>query len=210
MIRVVVVDDQALMRGGLRGLLQLAPDIEVVGEAGDGESAVATIQELRPDVVLLDVRMPRGDGISVLQRVHPLPPTILLTTFDDDEALLRGIRAGARGFLLKDVSLEQLLDAVRRIHAGEILIRPAITEHVLRGVERIQPEFESTEAPEQLTRREKDVLRLLANGHNNHEIAITLGTSDGTVKNHCSNIFSKLGVRDRTRAVLRALQLGIL
>lgn len=210
MIRIVIVDDQALMRSGLRGLVQLAPDMTVVGEAADGESAVAVIREQRPDLVLLDVRMPRGDGIAVLQQLAPPPPTILLTTFDDDSALLQGIRAGARGFLLKDVSLEELLDAIRRVHRGEMLLRPAVTEHVKQGIERIAPAFESTDLPEPLTRRETDVLRLLANGHNNREIALQLGTSEGTVKNHCSNIFSKLGVRDRTRAVLRALQLGVL
>lgn len=210
MIRVVIVDDQSLMRSGLRGLVQLAPDMEVVGEAADGESAITVISAQRPDVVLLDVRMPHGDGIEVLQRLAPPPPTILLTTFDDDAALLRGIRAGARGFLLKDVSLEELLDAIRRVHRGEILIRPAVTEHVKRGIERLSPAFESSDLPEALTRRERDVLRLLANGHSNREIAAHLGTSEGTVKNHCSNIFSKLGVRDRTRAVLRALQLGVL
>lgn len=210
MIRVVIVDDQALMRSGLRGLVQLAPDMEVVGEAADGESAIAVIRQQQPDLVLLDVRMPRGDGIAVLQQLAPPPKAILLTTFDDDSALLQGIRAGARGFLLKDVSLEELLDAIRRVHRGEMLLRPAVTEHVKQGIERIAPEFESTDLPEPLTRRETDVLRLLANGHSNREIADQLGTSEGTVKNHCSNIFSKLGVRDRTRAVLRALQLGVL
>lgn len=210
MIKVVIVDDQALMRGGLRGLLELAQDIEVVGEASDGDSAVAVIDTLRPDVVLLDVRMPHGDGISVLTRVDPLPPTILLTTFDDDAALLRGIRAGARGFLLKDISLDDLLDAIRRVHRGEMLIRPGITEQVIHGVARLAPELDATDHPEALTRRETDVLRLLANGQSNREIAAQLGTSEGTVKNHCSNIFSKLGVRDRTRAVLRAIQLGVI
>jgi DNA-binding NarL/FixJ family response regulator len=171
---------------------------------------VAKIREHAPDVALLDVRMPRGDGIFVLESLRPPPPTILLTTFDDDEALIRGIRAGARAFLLKDVSLEQLLDAVRRVAAGETLIRPAITERVQRGIERLQPSFDRAEHPEALTRREREVLRLIAAGHNNREIAESLGASEGTVKNHASSIFSKLGVRDRTRAVLRGLQLGII
>jgi len=209
-IRVVIADDQSLMRSGLRGLLELAPDLQVVAEAADGESTIAAIRAHEPDVVLLDVRMPRGDGIFVLESLRPPPRAILLTTFDDDDALLRGIRAGARAFLLKDVSLEVLVDAVRRVHAGETLIRPAITEHVLRGVERLQPSFERAELPDALTRRERAVLRLMAGGQNNREIAETLGASEGTVKNHASNIFSKLGVRDRTRAVLRALQLGII
>jgi DNA-binding NarL/FixJ family response regulator len=209
-IRVVIADDQALMRDGLRGLLQLAPDIDVIGEAADGEAAVAAIRALTPDVVLLDVRMPRGDGIFVLEQLAPAPPTILLTTFDDDQALIRGIHAGARGFLLKDVTLDRLLDAVRRVAAGELLVRPAVTEHVLRGIDRMQPAFDRDPHPEPLTVRERDVLRLIAGGHNNREIADALGTSEGTIKNHASNIFSKLGVRDRTRAVLWALQLGLI
>ena len=210
MPRVAIVDDQELMRVGLRGLLELAPDMSVVAEAADGETAVAVIRESHPDVVLLDVRMPRGDGLFVLRSLHPLPPTILLTTFDDDQALIAGIHAGARAFLLKDVSLEQLLDAVRRVSAGETLIRPGITEHVLRSVEKAEPSFESNEIPEALTRREREILRLMAGGYNNREIADAVGSSEGTVKNHASNIYSKLGVLDRTRAVLRGLHLGII
>jgi DNA-binding NarL/FixJ family response regulator len=210
MIRIAIADDQALLRSGLRGLLELAPDMRVVGEAADGEAAIAMLRETRPDVALLDVRMPRGDAIAVLRTLTPPPPTILLTTFDDDRALIDGMRAGARAFLLKDVSLEQLREAVRRVAAGELLIRPAVTEHVQRGISRLNPEFDRIEQPEALTRRERDVLRLIAAGHNNREIADTLHTAEGTIKNHASNIFSKLGVRDRTRAVLRALQLGLI
>jgi len=209
-IRVVLADDQTLMRSGLRGLLALAPDVEVVGEAADGEAAIELIRALAPDVALLDVRMPRADGIAVLERLAPPPPAILLTTFDDDEALIRGMRAGARGFLLKDISLDELLDAVRRVAAGETLIRPAVTAHVQRGVDRLQPTFDRTERPESLTRREREVLRMMAGGHSNREIADALRASEGTIKNHASHIFAKLGVRDRTRAVLRGLQLGII
>jgi DNA-binding NarL/FixJ family response regulator len=209
-IRIVLADDQELMRSGLRGLLELAPDMTVVGEAADGETAIALIRQLTPDVALIDVRMPRGDGIAVLTALAPPPPTVLLTTFDDDEALLRGLRAGARGFLLKDISLEGLLDAVRRVAGGETLIRPGVTAHVQRGVDRLRPTFDRIEQPEPLTRREREVLRLMAGGHNNREIAEVLRTSEGTIKNHASNLFSKLGVRDRTRAVLRGLQLGII
>jgi DNA-binding NarL/FixJ family response regulator len=212
-IRVALVDDQTLMRRGLRGLLDLTPDIQVVAEAADGEEALQAIAEASPDVVLLDVRMPMLDGVGVLTRLRDagsLPATILLTTFDDDAALLAGMRAGARGFLLKDVSFERLTDAIRRVAAGESLIRPAITERVLRGLESLRPEFESLDRPDPLSRRETEVLRLMAGGYNNREIADAQGTSEGTVKNHVSNILSKLGVRDRTRAVLKALELGYL
>jgi DNA-binding NarL/FixJ family response regulator len=207
---VLIADDQALMRSGLRSLLELSSDIRVVAEAEHGEAALAAIREHRPDVVLLDVRMPRLDGIAVLTALTSPPPTILLTTFDDEEALIRGMRAGARAFLLKDISLERLLDAARRVAAGETLIRPSVTEHVQRGLERLSPVFEHAAHPEPLTRREREVLRLLAGGYNNREIAEMLEASEGTVKNHISSILAKLGVRDRTRAVLLGLQLGVI
>ncbi len=136
MIRVVVVDDQTLMRLGLRGMLELTPDIRVVGEASDGEEALVVIRETSPEVVLLDVRMPKLSGVEVLKDLKAagrLPATILLTTFDDDAAFLEGMRAGARGFLLKDVSLERLTEAIRRVASGETLIRPAVNERVLKG-----------------------------------------------------------------------------
>jgi DNA-binding NarL/FixJ family response regulator len=211
LIRVVLVDDQTLMRRGLRGLLDLTEDLTVVAEAADGEEALQVIAGAAPDVVLLDVRMPKLTGVEVLKRLRAmdrLPPTILLTTFDDDAALLEGIRAGARGFLLKDVSFERLTEAIRRVAAGETLIRPAVTERVLRGLEGLRPEFESLDPPDALSRRETEVLRLMAGGYNNREIADALGSSEGTIKNHVSSILSKLGVRDRTRAVLKALELG--
>jgi len=210
-IRVVLVDDQTLMRRGLRGLLDLTEDIRVVGEASDGEEALQMIAEAAPDAVLLDVRMPKKTGIEVLKELKgrgSLPPTLLLTTFDDDAALLEGIRAGARGFLLKDVSLERLTEAIRAVAAGETLIRPAVTERVLKGLEQIPADFESLDPPDPLTRRELEILRLMAGGYSNREIAEAFGTSEGTIKNHASSILSKLGVRDRTRAVLKALELG--
>jgi DNA-binding NarL/FixJ family response regulator len=213
MIRVVLVDDQTLMRQGVKGLLDLTEDLEVIGEASDGDEALQVIRSLRPDVVLLDVRMPKRSGVEVLrdlQLSRSLPPTILLTTFDDDAALLEGMRAGARGFLLKDVSFEALTEAIRRVAGGDSLIRPAVSERVLRGIERLGLPFESLEVPDRLTRRELEVLRLVAGGFSNREIADTLAMSEGTVKNHTSSILSKLGVRDRTRAVLRALDLGYL
>jgi DNA-binding NarL/FixJ family response regulator len=209
-IRVAVVDDQALMRQGLCGLLGLAADMRVVGEAGDGVSAVQLIRAQQPDVVLLDVRMPKGDAIFVLESFASPPPTILLTTFDDEQVLLAGIRAGARGYLLKDISLELLLDAVRRVHAGESLLRPAVTEQALRALTRKPADFPRSDLPQPLTRRERQVLRLMAGGHSNREIADVLATSEGTIKNHVSNILQKLGVRDRTRAVLRGLELGVI
>jgi len=210
-IRVLLVDDQTLMRKGLRGLLDLTEDIQVVAEASDGEEALQVLGEAAPDVVLLDVRMPKLSGVDLLKRLRKedrLPPTILLTTFDDDAILLEGIRAGARGFLLKDVSFERLTEAIRRVAAGETLIRPAVTERVLRGLENLRPEFESLDPPDALSRRETEILRLMAGGYNNREIAEALHTTEGTVKNHVSNILSKMGVRDRTRAVLKALELG--
>jgi DNA-binding NarL/FixJ family response regulator len=169
------------------------------------------IRRERPDVVLLDVRMPKRSGVEVLQELHrrgELPPTILLTTFDDDEVLLEGVKAGARGYLLKDVTLEQVTDAIRTVAAGGTLIRPAVTERVLRGLEHVRRDFDSLNPPDPLTKRELEILRLMAGGYSNREIADALGTAEGTVKNHASSILSKLGVRDRTRAVLKALERG--
>jgi DNA-binding NarL/FixJ family response regulator len=163
------------------------------------------------DVVLLDVRMPRKDGVALLEErasagraLH----AILLTTFDDDAVVLRAVRAGARGFLLKDVSLEELTGAIRVVAAGGTLIRPAVTERVLRGLGNVRREFDHLDRPDPLTARETEVLRLMSGGYSNREIARALGTAEGTVKNHASSILSKLGVRDRTRAVLRAFELG--
>jgi len=211
MIRVVLVDDQTLVRRGLRALLELAGDVVVVAEAGDGVDGAAVIRRERPDVVLLDVRMPKASGLDLLRdlrHTNELPPTILLTTFDDDEALLEGVKVGARGYLLKDVSLEQLTGAIRAVAAGETLIRPAVTERVLRGLEHVRRDFEALDPPDPLTKREVEILRLMAGGYSNREIAEALGTAEGTIKNHASSILSKLGVRDRTRAVLKALERG--
>ena len=211
MIRVVLVDDQTLIRQGVRSLLELAGDIDIAAEAADGDEAVTVIRRERPDVVLLDLRMPRKGGVDVLRELNAdraLPATIILTTFDDDEALLEAVRAGARGYLLKDVSLEQLTDAIRVVAQGGSMIRPAVTERVLRGLEHVRRDFEALSPPDPLTKREVEILRLMAGGYSNREIAGALGTAEGTVKNHASSILSKLGVRDRTRAVLKALELG--
>ena len=213
MIRLVLVDDQTLVRRGIRGLLELTQDIQVVGEAADGGEALAVVAATRPDVLLLDVRMPVLDGVEVARRLAAggqLPPTILLTTFDDDEALLAGMRAGARAFLLKDVTFEALTEAIRAVARGETLILPAVTDRARRGAQHLAPEIESLDRPDPLTPREAEVLRLLAAGWSNREIADAIGTREGTVKNHISSVLSKLGVRDRTRAVLRALELGLL
>jgi len=210
-IRVVLVDDQTLVRRGICSLLELAGDITIVAEASDGEEGIAAILRERPDVVLLDVRMPGKNGLDVLRDLHgagALPPTILLTTFDDDEVLLEAVKAGARGYLLKDVSLERLTDAIRSVAGGGTVIRPALTERVLRGLEHIRRDFDALDPPDPLTKREVEILRLMAGGYSNREIAEALGTAEGTVKNQASSILSKLGVRDRTRAVLKALELG--
>jgi DNA-binding NarL/FixJ family response regulator len=213
MIRVVLVDDQTLVRQGIRSLLSLAPQIDVVGEASDGEEGLAVIARERPDVVLLDIRMPRKNGLEVLRELQAagaLPPTIVLTTFDDDELLLEAVRAGAKGYLLKDVSLEALTGAIDAVAGGRTMIRPAMTERVLRGLEHVRRDYDTMSPPEPLTAREVEVLRLMAGGYSNREIAEALGTAEGTVKNHASSILSKLGVRDRTRAVLTALERGLL
>ncbi len=213
MIRVFLVEDQAIVRQGLRSLLDLVDDIEVVGEAADGEEAVGEIPAAAPDVVLLDLRMPKLDGLGVLERLGDegrLPPTLILTTFDDDSSLLEGIRAGAKGFLLKDVSLDQLAGAIRALAAGGTMIQPAVTDRVLKGLGGMHSEFESLDPPDPLTERETEVLRLMAGGYSNREIARAFELAEGTVKNHISNILSKLGVRDRTRAVLRAVELGFI
>lgn len=211
MIRVVLVDDQNLIRQGVRSLLELAGDVIVVAEASDGEEGLAVIRRARPDVVLLDLRMPKTDGVEVLKALQSegsLPPTIILTTFDDDAALLEAVRAGAKGYLLKDVSLEHLTAAIRDVAAGRTTIRPVVTERVLRGLEHVRRDFDALSPPDPLTRREVEILRLMAGGYSNREIAGALGTAEGTVKNHASSILSKLGVRDRTRAVLKALEMG--
>jgi DNA-binding NarL/FixJ family response regulator len=212
-IRVCVVDDQTLVRQGIRTLLELSGDIAVVGEAADGEQALALIERESPEVVLLDLQMPKLDGLGVLAvlgKQRAAPPCLVLTTFDDDELVLKGIALGARGYLLKDVSLEQLTHAIRTIADGGTLISPAITARVLRGIERLGAGFESLKEPDALTKREVEVLRMLAAGYSNKEIAKACFVAEGTVKNHISSILSKLGVRDRTRAVLRGLHLGLI
>lgn len=212
MISVCLVDDQTLVRQGIRSLLDLAGDIDIAAECVDGAEAIRMIPEVKPDVVLLDLRMPVMNGLDVLKALakdDQLPPTIILTTFDDDQLVLAGIKAGARGYLLKDVSLEQLVEAVKKVAAGGSLVAPTVTQRLLSGVGRIHNQFNSLDRPDPLTERETEILRLMSGGFSNKEIANSLGVAEGTVKNHVSNILSKLGVRDRTRAVLKALEIGI-
>lgn len=205
MIRVFIADDQVVVRQGLRALLEVEPEIEIVGEAGDGAEAIKRIRALQVDVVLLDVRMPRKSGLDVLRELgDALPPTLILTTFDDSAIALDAIRAGARGFMLKDVSFQQLIGAIRAIASGATVFQPALTHRLLEQTKR------STEFVERLTSRETEVVRLMAGGYSNSEIAHALGAAEGTVKNHVSSILSKLGARDRTRAVLKALEAGLL
>ena len=209
MIRVFIADDQLLVRQGIRRLLELDREIAIAGEAEDGAQTIALVPESRPDVLLLDIRMPKKSGVDVLRELaaaNALPPTLILTTFEDSAVVLEGVRAGARGFMLKDVSYEQLIHAIHVIAAGETLFQPAITHRLLRNVVAASARGEHYE----LTDREREVVRLMAGGYSNKEIAHALGTAEGTIKNHVSNILSKLGVRDRTRAVLKALESGLL
>src|SRR5262245_24540358 len=212
-IRIAVVEDHTLVRQGIRTLLGLAGDMEVVAEAGDGEEALRIVRDTRPDLLLLDAQLPKRNGLEVLAALaasEESVPTIVLTNFDDDALVLAAVRAGARGFLLKDVSLEELTSAIRQVAAGGEILRPALTERVLHGLRSLRPAFPHLERPDPLTPREQAILRLLAGGYSNREIADALGIVEGTVKNHISNVLSKLGVRDRTRAVLRGVELGLL
>ena len=208
MIRVLIVEDQTLVREGLEKLLSLTDDITVVERAVDGAEGLEKLRQSSPDVVLLDVRMPKMSGIEFLQSHQESgysTPIILLTTFDDDSALLSGIRLGAKGYLLKDVSLSRLTEAIRLVANGGTMISPVVTERLVQGLKNVLPaSSESNE--EQLTQRETEILRLMTGGYSNREIAEALSLSEGTVKNHVSNILGKLGVRDRTRAVLKAIE----
>jgi DNA-binding NarL/FixJ family response regulator len=214
MIKVLVADDQALVRGGLVAILDAQDDIEVVGEADDGGAAVDAALRLRPDVVLMDVRMPHVDGIEATKRLaaHPGAPRVLvLTTFDLDEYVYQSLRAGAGGFLLKDAPPERLADAVRTIAAGESLLAPAVTRRLVERFARLpHPEAARRETFADLTERELDVLRLVARGLSNAEIADELFLSEATVKTHLTRILAKLGLRDRVQAVVLAYESGLI
>ena len=211
MIRVVLVDDQMLVRQGIRGLLELVPDIEVVGEAGDGQEALKLVPALQPDVLLLDIRMPRMDGVDVLKALKDggeLPATLILTTFDDGDAVIAAIKAGAKGVMLKDVSLDDLANAIRVLASNGTALQPAMTESLMAAIRRGPSNSADSYLVDQLTDRERDVLHLICAGYSNREIASLLSLAEGTVKNHVSNLLLKLDARDRTRAALKAIQQG--
>ena len=212
MIRVALVENETLVREGLRRVLELDDGLSVVAEARDGAEALSVLRRSAPDAVLLDVRMPRLDGIGVLEALRNqahAPPCLVLTTFDDADAFLAAVRAGARGYLLKDASSRELGEAIRAVASGGTWFKPAVSDTVLRGLTSLQqPPPEDTAEP--LTGRELEVLRLLAGGYSNREIGTALGVAERTVKNHVAAILAKLWVRDRTRAVLKALSLGLL
>ena len=208
MIRVFLADDERLIRQGFRKLLELDGSIAVVGEAADGAEVLALVPTIAIDVLLLDVRMPRGSGLDVLERLGDRrPATLVLTTFDDADVLLAAVRAGARGFLNKDISLDELVAAIRALARGDTWFQPALTSALRRGM---PTHGRERTAGERLTERERDVLRLMAGGYSNREIADVLATAEGTVKNQVSSILAKLGVRDRTRAVLKAIETGVI
>jgi DNA-binding NarL/FixJ family response regulator len=213
MIRVLLAEDQTLVRKGIVTLLAMTPDIRVVGEAADGAEALLVAETKPHEVAILDIRMPKLTGIEVLLHWKALgraTPTILLTTFDEDPLFLEAVQAGAHGFLLKDVSLERLAETIRIVSTGKKILQPVLTERIVRIVQKAGTTFSTTQSPEPLTPRESDVLRLIAAGYSNREIGHSLGVSEGAVKNHASAVLSKLGARDRTRAVLRGIELGIL
>ena len=213
MISVCLVDDQNLVRQGVRSLLDLSEDIRVIAECVDGAQAVQDIPRVKPDVVLLDLRMPSMSGLEVLQALsarNELPPTIILTTFDDDQLVLQGLKAGARGYLLKDVSLEQLVEAVRTVAAGGSLVAPMVTQRLMAGVARMQNHFTSLEQPDPLTERETEILRLTAKGLSFDTIGQLIDISPHTVVAHVKKIYRKLAVHSRGEAVYEAGQMGLL
>jgi DNA-binding NarL/FixJ family response regulator len=215
-VRVLLADDQALFREALAMLLGVHDDIEVVGEAGDGAQALARVADLRPDVVLMDLRMPVLDGIAATRRVraeHPAVRVIALTTFDDDADVFAALRAGAVGYLLKDVSSARLAEAVLAAARGETVLQPSVAAKVVARIAALpadegEPRSQPLVVP--LSERELEVVRLLADGHSNREIAAALYLAEGTVKNHVTNVLGKLGARDRTQAALKARSLGLL
>ena len=212
-IKILLADDQALFRDGLRILLSTQPDIEVVGEAANGEETLRLAAKLRPDIVLMDMRMPILDGVEATRRLSETQPdcrVIVLTTFDDDELVFEGLRAGAVGYLLKAVSTPRLLEAIRAVARGESMLDPSVTAKVVAEFTRLANQTSRpAELVNPLSEREVEVLRLVARGATNHEIAATLFIAEGTVRNHLTNILGKLGVSDRTQAAVKAKELGL-
>jgi DNA-binding NarL/FixJ family response regulator len=214
-IRILLADDQALFRESMRAFLDLQPEFEVIGAAANGEEALRLAMTLKPQVVLMDVRMPIMDGVEATRRLHTTQPAcrvIMLTTFDDDEYVFEALRSGAAGYLLKDASAEKLFEAVRVAARGESFLQPSIAAKVVEEFTRLAklaPE-RSQPLPEPLSPRELEILRLIARGAANREIAARLYITEGTVKNHITNILGKLGVSDRTQAALKARDLGLL
>ena len=216
MIRVLVVDDQGLVRAGFRMILEAQPDVEVVGEAADGLEAVEAARRLEPDVVLMDVRMPRLDGLEATRRLagsgtsNPAK-VLILTTFDLDEYVYEALRAGASGFLLKDVRREDLVAAVRVVAGGDALLAPSITKRLIgEFARRPRPVHAAPSGLETLTAREREILGLMCRGHSNAEIAAELVISEQTVKTHVGNVLAKLGLRDRIHAVILAYEVGLI
>lgn len=214
-IRVLLVDDQSLFREGLHTLLSAQPDMDVVGEAANGGEALALAASQRPDIVLMDLRMPVLDGVSATRSLHASQPdcrVIILTTFDDDENVFEGLRAGAVGYLLKDAPSEKLFEAIRAAARGESFLQPSIAAKVIAEFARMSAPAKGTGAAlaEPLSERELEILRLIANGASNREIAVALVIAEGTVKNHVTSILGKLAVSDRMQAVLKAKGMGII
>jgi DNA-binding NarL/FixJ family response regulator len=214
MLGVLIADDQALMRAGFRMILEAEPDLEVVGEAANGREAVAEAARARPDVVLMDVRMPEMDGIEATRRLldgNGDTKVVMLTTFDMDEYVYEALRAGASGFLVKDVPPEQLVAGIRSIASGDSLLAPSVTRRLIQEYVRRPPDPLRTPSPAlaRLTEREVEVLRMMARGHSNAEIATEFVVSETTVKTHVAHVLAKLGVRDRVQAVVFAYESGL-
>ena len=212
-IKILLVDDQPLFREGLRTLLSVHLDFEVVGEAGNGEEAIKLARSLLPLVVLMDLQMPVLDGVAATRRLHEEQPdcrVIVLTTFDDDEMVFDGLRAGAVGYLLKDAPSEKLAEAIRVAARGETFLQPSVAAKVVAEFARLSRKTTANPVIEPLSEREIDVLRLIAQGASNREIASALFLAEGTVKNHVTNILGKLEARDRTQAALKARDSGLI
>jgi DNA-binding NarL/FixJ family response regulator len=210
-MKIVLVEDETLVRLGLCELLKLNASIDIVAQAEEGFGAVETIMNTEADVVLMDVRLPGQSGVDVLKDVRQrglITPVVLVTTFDDDDIFFRAIQNGANGFIRKDSTLVELTSCLDKVIAGERVFRPSVTRGARSALEAFQPKFESMELPEPLTKKESEVLALMTAGLSNKEIAESMGVTEATIKTHASTIFSKLGVRDRVRAVLKGLEIG--